>query len=421
MSLTTNNSKIISFYNKNKHLNFESVNLLLVDFLENLCIDKNFDDSSINKILNKLTTQETMLKNITDVNALSRENEKSQIDNLKEKLSNVTTEIVSNLKEVLTNNLYKTINNEHIDSTLNNIVDKTKLMLNETIQNNVSSMINNSEKRISDNLKNINDTSIQNKITIDNIKNEISEHFTSLSNSSKKGKIGENKLYSLLTNLYPSGEIVNNTDIEKCSGDFFLRRKNKSQILFENKDYSTNVGPSEIDKFIRDIDIHHSHGIFLSQQTGITLKENYEIDIHKNKILIYLHNVNYNSDIIKSAVEIIDTLETFIEQQESEDHVISNTDLNEINLEFKRFIQERQECIQFVQDSQKKMVTMLQRMNLNFLEKYLSTKFAYVQNSNFVCPNCNKCWPTKRALSSHLKACKTVKTIQTENTITIET
>lgn len=421
MSLTINNSKIISFYNKNKHLNFESVNLLLVDFLENLCIDKNVDDSSINKILNKLITQETMLKNITDVNALSRENEKSQIDNLREKLSNVTCEIVSNLKEVLSTNLSKTINNEHIDSTLNNIIDKTKLMLNETIQNNVSSMINNSEKRISDNLKNINDTSIQNKITIDNIKNEISDHFTSLSNSSKKGKIGENKLYSLLTNLYPSGEIVNNTDIEKCSGDFFLKRKNKSQILFENKDYSTNVGPSEIEKFIRDIDIHHSHGIFLSQQTGITLKENYEIDIHKNKILIYLHNVNYNSDIIKSAVEIIDTLETFIEQQESEDHVISNTDLNEINLEFKRFIQERQECIQFVQDSQKKMVTMLQRMNLNFLEKYLSTKFAYVQNSNFVCPNCNKSWPTKRALSSHLKACKTIKPAQDENFITIET
>jgi rRNA maturation endonuclease Nob1 len=150
------------------------------------------------------------------------------------------------------------------------------------------------------------------------------------------------------------------------------------------------------------------------------LKENYEIDIHKNKILIYLHNVQYNPDIIKSAVEIIDTLDTFIKQNDSEDHIISNSDLNEINLEFKRFLQERQECIQYIQDSHKKMTSMLQKLNLNFLEKYLSTKFAYVQNSNFVCENCNKSWPTKRALSSHQKACKN-KMDESENTICIQT
>ena len=63
---------------------------------------------------------------------------------------------------------------------------------------------------------------------------------------------------------------------------------------------------------------------------------------------------------------------------------------------------------------------MLQKLNLNFLEKYLSTKFAYVQNSNFVCENCNKSWPTKRALSSHQKACKN-KIDDPENTICIQT
>lgn len=459
MALSTNNRKIVSFYQQNKHLNFETVNLTFIDFIEKMSLHK-LDISSFGDILQKFQNQELFfdklsneINSINEINKLSREKGETEILNIKEKLSNVSSDILLNMTNKMnefkesymkhiSDELSKTINenqhkiiidnlNDNFHKQENTIIDKTKNLLNDTINTGLTNMVNNSqlpimqsindsEKRINENLKSLNETSIQNKSISDDIKQEITEHLTSLSNSSKKGKIGENKLFSLLTNLYPSGEIINNTDFEKRSGDFFLKRKNKSHIIFENKDYSTNVGPSEIDKFIRDIDTQNSHGIFLSQQTGITLKENYEIDIHKNKILIYLHNVQYNPDIIKSAVEIIDTLDTFIKQNDSEDHIISNSDLNEINLEFKRFLQERQECIQYIQDSHKKMTSMLQKLNLNFLEKYLSTKFAYVQNSNFVCENCNKSWPTKRALSSHQKACKN-KMDESENTICIQT
>ena len=34
MSLTTNNTRIVSFYKNNKHLNFESVNLSIIDLIE---------------------------------------------------------------------------------------------------------------------------------------------------------------------------------------------------------------------------------------------------------------------------------------------------------------------------------------------------------------------------------------------------
>ena len=78
----------------------------------------------------------------------------------------------------------------------------------------------------------------------------------------------------------------------------------------ENKDYKVNVDIAEIKKFIRDINEQKTHGIFLSQFSGIVSKPNFFIEIQDGKVLLYLHNVEYNSDKINTAVSIIDNLST---------------------------------------------------------------------------------------------------------------
>ena len=84
MSISTNNTKIVSFYKSNKHLNFESVNLAIIDLIENLSLTKNnVDSSSINDIFNKLSNQEKILNNVAELNKLARQNEQSKIENLK--------------------------------------------------------------------------------------------------------------------------------------------------------------------------------------------------------------------------------------------------------------------------------------------------------------------------------------------------
>ena len=68
---------------------------------------------------------------------------------------------------------------------------------------------------------------------------------------------------------------------QSASCDFLLKRENKPTILFENKDYSRNANPEEVKKFIRDINERNQHGIFLSQNSGITTKHNFQIEFHK--------------------------------------------------------------------------------------------------------------------------------------------
>ena len=121
-------------------------------------------------------------------------------------------------------------------------------------------------------------------------------------------------LESILIKLYPSSEIINTTG-QISSGDFILKRNNnKVKILIENKNYDSNVPKREIDKFILDVETQNCSGIMISQHSGISFKKNFEIDINNGNILIYIHNMNYESDKIVIACDIIDNLSNKIKE-----------------------------------------------------------------------------------------------------------
>jgi hypothetical protein len=93
-------------------------------------------------------------------------------------------------------------------------------------------------------------------------------------------------------------------------------------------------------KFIFDAENIKSHGIFLSQHSGIAGKSNYQIDYHKGLVLLYVHNVDYSREKIQLAVDIIDNLssklEEFVEEESLETH-ISRDVLESINTEYQEF------------------------------------------------------------------------------------
>ena len=64
-------------------------------------------------------------------------------------------------------------------------------------------------------------------------------------NSTKKGKESENKLEICLNDTFPYGSVVDKSGESKAC-DYLLQRNEKCDILFENKDYKTNVPNEEI-------------------------------------------------------------------------------------------------------------------------------------------------------------------------------
>jgi hypothetical protein len=91
--------------------------------------------------------------------------------------------------------------------------------------------------------------------------------------------MGESQLFMVLNKMFPTS-CVNDMTGQKASGDFMLKRINKTRNLDRNQRLRQQRA-EETDKFIRDVAQQKCNGIFLSQSSGISLKENYQIEFNR--------------------------------------------------------------------------------------------------------------------------------------------
>ena len=151
----------------------------------------------------------------------------------------------------------------------------------------------------------------------------------------RKNIISESILELILNKLYCSSEIIKNS----CNY-FVIKRDHKPPILFKNS--ANQVDELEISKFINNMENNNCSGIFISQYSEIANKKNYQIEIHKNNILIYLFFDKYISDKISIAVDIIGDLSNKIELV---NNILSDDILEEINNEYFVFARKKEYII----------------------------------------------------------------------------
>lgn len=317
---------------------------------------------------------------------------------------------MSDLHKQICDDTTKIFTNSSGQQSMKNFLDGFETKYNSmmvTIQQPMFSCVTASEERLTNNINSIKELSTSSMSNQKSVLDELSLFLGKYNASSNKGKYGENNLFSVLTSLYPSAEVQDTTGM-KASGDFILKRLDKAPILVETKDYNHNINKDEIAKFIRDIDTQNMNGIFISQYSGITFKNNYHIDIHKGNVLIYIQNCEYNPDKIRVAIDMIDYLSLKIQDWNTEEtNNISKETLDDINQEYQTFISQRDTLQITLKDFQKKMNTQIESLKLPSLDKYLDTKYAYVKERNFTCDICNAFTGTnKQSLSAHKRGCR---------------
>jgi len=483
--LVLNNERIFSFYKENPNINIETANIMLIDFMESI----------FNSMTNDLSA------NINSQILSFMQENKSQIENIRGSLFSIN-ENVSKMNSDIANNMmiqFMTLKKDYIEdirqiigsSTLSSnekisslmdknnshLIDKTTLILNETIPKNqeqmtkqiqrnlkdfylqiaedthklslsingdksLQSFIDNfetkynsmmqtiqqplysfftaSEDRINKNIDTLKESSASSLSSQTKLFEELGEFLGKYKVSSNKGKYGEQNLCSILNALYGSAEVKDSHGI-KASGDFIMKRLDKPTILFENKEYDRNIDKDEVAKFIRDIDTQNMNGVFISQYSGISFKHNYQIDIHKGNVLVYIQNCEYSMDKIKIAVDIIDSLSVKIcELNIDETNNISKEMLDDINTEYQAFIAQKENMTMLLKDFQKRMTAQIDDLKLPVLDKYLEPKYAYVKTKTLLCDICNTFNAlNKQSLSAHKRGCnkKNKKEPTAENTL----
>lgn len=453
-SITLSNKKILDFYERNPTIDVESINLIFIELFEKLFTDMNHTLSQTvnSQILNTVSLLQSDLNNLKqDLSMKLIESKKDYLQDMSNIVQNVMHQNKDNFQTCLTQMNEK-------------LIDKTKITLSEIIpkysdqsQKEISSQLCNLEKFINDELSKISpdnnnisvlmnsfeskfnalvmaisnssESRINENINADKVvqqqfRNEVSvfmnevvknmnsqtEFFDKYKNSTFKGAFGENNLEHILSTLYQSAEIIN-TSKEAASGDFMLKRDDDTNIMIENKDYTRNVPLDEVKKFIRDIDIHKCHGIFISQHSGITSKQNFQIETKGTNVLIYIHNAKYCPQIIKTAIDIIDSLSDKLCElkQEPQDNVsISMEQLQEINNEVRRLLEKKQNVITMLKELSSKVEKEIQSFDFPSLIKCMNNVFGQMpeQQTSKICDICNSFHAhSNKSLAAHKRYC----------------
>lgn len=455
-SLTCSSAKVWAFYHEHPELNFEKMNILFTDILVSIMQTTNpVNNSNItSQILNGIANIQSQLTN-------------QQVEYDKQlflKLTEFKKEYIDDLKMILTSNIADKIA-PLIKETNGSIVDKTQLLLTELVpkhNENLSKQINENIKTFcsfiteeisktskSDGepltqssldafIKTI-DTRFANVIDstrkmVDSNKDATLSQFSSITssqnallsdvkdvlkrmeNSSSKGKMSENIVLNILRGLFPSAEIEY-VGSQKESGDIIIHRKDKEKILVENKCYeSRTVGSDQVKKFIHDVDTQNCSGLFLSQEGGIVNKDNFEINIHNRNVLLYIHNVNYDPEIIKIGIDIIDAFKSKLDEITlTDDYSISNDTLEEINKEYQLFVEQKLAQLKMVKEFSQKMIKSIEDVQLPSLEKMLSSRFGYTNSGKFICDKCHFVGKNRLALSVHKRTCDKTPTEEVDD------
>lgn len=214
--------------------------------------------------------------------------------------------------------------------------------------------------------------------------------------------------------------IQSQSNIHKEMQTFIMRRPQKPKILIHHIDTETNVNDDHITHFIKTVEMNGCHSVLLSQSSGIVGKPNYHIEIHNKLLVVYIHNVEYMSEKIKVAMDIIDNLSMRMKEISHNDEysiTIEKEILEEINKEYQMFIQHKETMANILKESMKKVFAQMDEFKFPSLEKYLYSKFStQIQKQGFKCELCKQFLANNlKALAAHKRGC--TRKIQTASSV----
>jgi len=466
---------ILAFYKSNPSLDFITMNHIFIDILKKLStnLTETLSNSVNTKILSTLTEMSASLSNIKqDVSKINteiintitlriHESKKEYLDSIQLSLSNNSLSISDKFGSLLekqneslivktaaiindvipkTNDSYNTKiesslqklsesltgNYQHLlESIKHNTPEQSIKEYTENVETQFNKLIHNlqqpilsgiqlSEERTANQIRDIREKINTNQTAQESLTLELNGFLNKYKhNSSTKGNVSEIELFTILQQIFPIDEVID-TRSETASGDYIVKRLylNKPAIMFENKDYTRPVSTDEVAKFERDIAKHKCHGVFLSQNSNITYKENFQIDVRNGSILVYIPNTQYNADKIRIAVDTIDHLSQKLELFKAQtDHSagiqLPKDDFDELVEEYALFSQKKSQIIESIRSSAKQTIDRLEEFQLMAIKKILTRNGIINTDDVHKCRYCNYVGKSKASLSAHVRGCKT--------------
>lgn len=452
---------ILTFYNENPNLDFIVMNHIFIDILKKLStnLDETVNTSINSKLLSTLSDMNKEIVSLKqDMSNKMNESKKEYIEDVKLILSNNSLTAVEKINNMLEKNndavitktnllisdivpksqdkvytqIQHSIHNlqtsltketQHFLENMNKDENSVKEFISSidtqfnkmttNLQQPIFSFIQSSEERTTTSIQQMKEKILSQQTANETLSTELGHFLNKYKhNSSTKGSVSETELFFIIQQMFPSDEVLDCTG-DPSSCDYRVNRLNKTKpnILFENKDYTHSVKTEEVTKFERDVQIQKTHGIFISQKSNITFKENFQIDIIDGFIHIYLPNAQYNQEKFRVAVDIIDNLSQKLDYIKNADCDVTinvnKDDLAELLEGYTEFNKQKSQLIESIKISNKQTLDRIEEMQLNSVKKILNKNGIFQNEDDFKCKFCNVfTGKNKASLGAHIRTCK---------------
>lgn len=233
---------------------------------------------------------------------LKRENKEQQQDykeTLNEKINKEKLIIKDNLDR-----LYGEKINE-LEKKITNLEEKKEILHTKTLsqQQEYYEKLFQEKQKSTDEINNIR---VDCQSRIDEYRKQMEQFQKINQNSTLKGQKGEDIMYNILIEHFPGCQIDTHTSKEGHKGDFSII-DDTHRGMVESKNYKKNVPKNEIKKFYNDIENNNDidFAILCSLKSGVANKPNdFTLEFICGKPVIFLHKVKDNKKSVLLAYTI---------------------------------------------------------------------------------------------------------------------
>ena len=226
------------------------------------------------------------------------------------------------------------------------------------------------------------------------------------------------ELYNLFTKMYPIADIKKAVT-EPNYQTLYMKRFRKSPLYVCMMDECDNISKDKMVHVLREFGQYEGCGIVISQNTGFVDKTDFQIDIHNNNIVVYIHQFcknptedGDNTYKLQMAIQMIDHFmekwgEIHNKDASNNGVSISKEILEKINNEYQLFLHQKVSMCEVIKETQRKLNQQVDDMKFPFLEGYLSTHYcAPLRSSGLKCDVCSKYNANNlKALAAHKRGC----------------
>ena len=232
------------------------------------------------------------------------------------------------------------------------------------------------------------------------------------------GNHGEQFIQSVLHQFiqYNTNAKLEDVSGQSSSGDLrFIYHSMRCCI--EVKNIKESIGESHIDKFYRDVqDLKNNYncGVLISIRSGFTIRSNIddmEVKIIDNKPVIFLSNIDKNSDKIIMAIQVLHRIVNLLSTNQTYEafHFID---------QFKYQLQQLsliENQLKIIKQSTKSMEVAIQQSKKNIHDTLQLDEYSHTQVQSIQTP-CGKVYKgITKNYKNHIETCISCKSIKLEN------